>query len=310
MNPTVQPERAATRVAHYVIVRPIGVGGMGQVFLARDERLRRHVAIKVLLGPDADPPGPRRLLAEARLLSRAFHPYVAALYDFVSQAGRDYIVMEYVPGATLKEVLAGGPLPSDDVVRLGLQLARGLAAAHAAQVLHRDLKPQNVKLTPSGRVKILDFGVAAALPVRRHRASDCGSSSVETRPEGTVAYMSPEQLRGLVLDERSDIFSLGTLLYEMATGQQAFPQRSLASLVEAIQFGDPLSLTSVNPLLPRELVVLIEKALEKEPGRRPQSAAGLAADLRGLQHGAKPKLFLRCSRRPVAVRTAAAVEVS
>jgi eukaryotic-like serine/threonine-protein kinase len=288
MDAVLDVDLSGDRVSHYAIVGIIASGGMGKVYLGRDEHLRRHVAIKVLSGErSTDLDTSRGLLTEARLLSRFIHPYVAAIYDFIKQAGREYIVMEFVPGATIKEVISAGPLPSEEVARLGVQLARGLAAAHAARVLHRDLKPQNIKLTPSGRLKILDFGVAALIPPRLIDSSvDTPSASY---PAGTVPYMSPEQLRGEVLDERSDIFSAGAVLYEMATGQPAFPQRHLAQLVDAIQHQDPAPLTAANPFVPKALERIVFKALQKDPNRRHQRAGALATELRALRSAPRPR---------------------
>jgi serine/threonine protein kinase len=273
----------APRVSHYAIDRLIGAGAMGKVYLARDEQLRRHVAIKILIDAGLDATE-RVLLAEARCLSRAVHPCVATVFDFVIDDARECIVMEFVPGATLKEVLMAGPLAADDVLRLGIQMARGVAAAHASGVLHRDLKPQNIKVTPSGQVKILDFGVAAMLTPRRLIDTASRTSSVGYAA-GTVCYMSPEQLRGEVLDERSDVFSLGALLYEMSTGRPAFPQQSLARLVDAIQHGQPVPLLESNPFAPRGLDRVIAKALEKDRERRYRGAGALASELRSLRAG-------------------------
>lgn len=280
-----------TLASRYTIVSLIGSGGMGRVYLGRDEQLLRYVAIKVLAGAgDGDAMVSPRLLREARMLSRFNHPFVAGIFDFVVQDGQEYLVMEFVPGPTLKEVVAAGPLPSVEVVRLGGQLARGVAAAHAAGVIHRDLKPQNIKVTSSGRLKILDFGIAALTG---------GVSSVESwaetqsamSPAGTVPYMSPEQVRGEELDERTDIFSAGAVLYEMASGLPAFPQRDLAHLVEAIQFHDPPPLSTINPFVPAALARVIARALQKDRDKRQPRASVLAAELRsirieaGLQRG-------------------------
>jgi serine/threonine protein kinase len=281
MNAVLETNLAGQQVSHYIIGDLIGTGAMGRVYLARDETLRRHVAIKILLDtPPAD--ASQRLLEEARLLSRVAHPNLAAIYDFVELPERGYIVMEFVPGATLKEVLTAGPLPVEDVLRLGVQLARAVDAAHTARILHRDLNPQNIKLTPAGRLKVLDFGVAALIPP--HSLQECfANPTASVRVVGTFPYMSPEQLRGEQLDERSDIFSVGALLYEMAAGRPAFPRQSLARLVDAIQHEDPPPITDLNPFLPTELDTIIRKALEKDRKRRFTRAAALAAELRALR---------------------------
>jgi serine/threonine protein kinase len=269
--------------SRYTIVGLIGSGGMGRVYLGRDEQLLRYVAIKVLTGAtDGDAAVPPRLLREARMLSRFNHPFVASIFDFVVHGGREYLVMEFVPGSTLKEVMAAGPLPSTEVVRLGGQLARGLAAAHAARVIHRDLKPQNIKITSSGRLKILDFGIAA-LTGAVAAVDSWAETHSAVSPAGTVPYMSPEQVRGEDLDERTDIFSAGAVLYEMAAGRPAFPQRDLAHLVEAIQFHDPPPVASINPFVPDALERVITKALQKDRERRQPSASMLASELRSIR---------------------------
>jgi serine/threonine protein kinase len=286
MNAVLDVDLTGARVSHYVIVGAIAAGSMGQVYLGRDEYLQRHVAIKVLRSGRSGARCEQRLLAEARLHSQFSHPSVAAVYDFVEHDGREYLVMEFVPGVTLNETLASGPLPAGEVIRLGVQLARGLAAAHTAGVIHRDLKPQNIRLTPAGHLKIVDFGIAVASPV-----PGLADSAIETHSSaghaGTVPYMAPEQLHGSVADERSDIFSAGAVLYEMATGQPAFPQRTLAELVHAVEHQDPPPLAAVNPFVPAGLERIVTRALQKEPARRFPSAGALAAALRSLQAGVR-----------------------
>ena len=264
-------------VDHYAIVALIAGGGQGQVYRGRDERLHRDVAIKVLRRGRTN-----RLIDEARTLSRLNHPHVAGIYDFVTQGRREYIVMEYVPGATLREILAGGPLPASEVARLGAQVAHGLAAAHAANVVHRDIKPSNLKITSSGELKIIDFGVAQLLP-HGQVVDDETTTPSSSAPCGTVPYMAPEQLRGEDGDERSDIFSVGVVLYEMATGFAAFPQRNIAALVEAVQLREPAPPTQVNPHVPVALEAVILKAMQKSPAARHQSALELAASLAELR---------------------------
>jgi serine/threonine protein kinase len=266
-------------IDHYSIVALIAAGGQGRVYRGRDERLQREVAIKVV-GPDriSDPAARRNLMTEARVLSRLNHPNVAGIYDFVTQGGCDFIVMEFVAGATLRDVLAGGPLPAAEVLRLGSQMAHGLACAHAANVVHRDIKPANVKITSFGELKILDFGLAKLLPAATivdNNTRTTASGAVA----GTVPYMAPERLRGEDADERSDIFSAGAVLYEMATGVAAFPQRSLATLVDAILNQEPIAPSDVNPHLPVALERIIVQSLHKERAERHDSATALAEAL-------------------------------
>jgi serine/threonine protein kinase len=282
-----------SRVSHYAIANLIASGGMGQVYRGRDERLRRDVAIKVL-GSDLEshPHLRRRLIAEARALSRLSHPHVAGIYDFITEAGRDFIIMEFVSGATLKNIVADGPLPLPEVVRLGRQMVRGLAAAHAAQVVHRDIKPGNLKITPSGDLKILDFGLATVKPcVLSDELSTGGASDFE--PAGTLPYMAPEQLRGEATDERSDIFSAGAVLYEMATGRLAFPQPQLAQLIDALLHEDPIAPTVLNPFLPMAFERIVMKAMEKDPCERHQTATELGDAFEGLT--ATPRTPARAS---------------
>jgi len=275
------------RIQQYALLSLIGSGGMADVYWARDERLHRDVAVKALATPAAR--GRRRGRqpkrggppAEARALSRLSHPHITAIYDFLRHRDQEFIVMELVAGATLREVLAGGPLPPFEVVRLGRQLVSGLAAAHAAHVIHRDIKPANLKITSSGVLKILDFGIAAL---------SAGETAPETVNEatsglalvGTVPYMAPERLRGETADARSDVFSAGAVLYEMAAGCRAFPQRPIASLVEAILGAKVIPLSIANPLVPAALERIVMKALANDPGDRQQSAAALLAELDGL----------------------------
>ena len=268
-------------VDHYAILALIQGGAQGRVYRGRDEWLHRDVAIKVLTPDAAGHRGGRHgLIDEARTLSRLNHPHVAGIYDFVSEDDRDFMVMEFVPGATLAEVLAGGPLPPPEVARLGGQLARGLAAAHAAGILHCDIKPANLKVTSAGALKILDFGIAKRLPaaalVQESRATTVLSVV------GTVPYMAPEVLCGERADERSDVFGAGAVLYEMATGVRAFPQRNLARLVEAVRLLEPRPPSELTPALPAALEAAIARALQKAPAARFQSAAELAAALDAL----------------------------
>jgi serine/threonine protein kinase len=289
-----------TTVARYAITELLGVGGMGEVYLAHDSQLHRQVAMKVRHHHrDLRLPDDGELLAEARALSRLNHSHVAAIYDFVTDQGRDYIVMEFVPGKTLKELLTGGPLPFTDLGRLGMQMMSGLAAAHAAGLLHCDIKPANLKVTDGGELKILDFGLAQLLPqgVGAERARELSTHSPSAfGPIGTMPYMSPEQLRGEAGDERSDVFSAGAVLYEMATGQQAFAQQHIPLLVDAILHQQPVAPSILNARVPAAFDGIVQKAMEKWPARRYQSARELHAALESLsasRSAAAPSLAWR-----------------
>jgi len=309
MNPANENDLAGTTVSRYAIVDLIGVGGMGQVYRARDERLQRNVAIKVR-GRQADSPSDREqeLMTEARALSRLSHPHIAAIYDFLTESEREFIVMEFVPGATLKEILTAGPLPFAEVLRLGQQMMAGLAAAHAAQLVHRDIKPANLKITTTGELKILDFGLAQPIPLD---ASPETSTRTQTEfgPAGTMPYMAPEQLCGRRVDERSDIFSAGAVLYEMATGQPAFPQRTFGELVDAILNHHPVAPSQLNDRVPAAFDRLVDKAMQKRPVRRYRTATELdeALETLSVDHARAPASSLGhwvsnlLGRRPVGV---------
>jgi serine/threonine protein kinase len=279
MTGTDEHELTGTTVSRYSIGDLIGAGGMGQVYRARDERLHRNVAVKVLSRRD-EPcgRGERELVTEARALSRLSHPHVAAIYDFLTESGRDFIVMEFVPGSTLKEILASCSLPFAEVVRLGRQMAQALAAAHAAQVVHRDIKPANLKVTENGELKILDFGLAQLMPCIGVKEISTHSPA-EFGPAGTIPYMSPEQLRGEVADERSDIFSAGAVLYEMATGRPAFPQAKMVQLIDAVLHQDPVPPSTISLHIHATFDRLVNKAMQKRPAKRYQSARELDAAL-------------------------------
>ena len=271
-----------TNLSHYRIVEEIGAGGMGVVYRAHDERLERDVALKVL-PPEmlADAAARKRFRKEALSLSRLNHPNIGTVFDFDTQDGVDFIVMELIPGITLGERLRDGPLAESEVARLGDQLAEGLSAAHAQGVIHRDIKPANVRITPEGRVKLLDFGLAMAARLSSGTAST-ESVTVMGQVMGTVPYMSPEQLRGERVDARSDQFSLGAVLYEMATGQRSFPQESQPRVITAILSGTPLPPRQLRGELTPELERIVLKCLEKDRERRYGSAADLATDLKRL----------------------------
>lgn len=266
------------RLSHYTIVEQIGAGGMGVVFRAHDEQLDRDVAIKVLpSGSLADENARKRFRKEALSLARLNHPNIATVHEFGSEHGVDFLVTEYIVGITLDAKLASGLLPSDEVISLGLQLAAGLAAAHVQGVVHRDLKPGNLRITTDGRLKILDFGLAQFMP----RASEMGATvtmSQSQETSGTMPYMSPEQLRGEVADARSDVWAAGAVLYEMATAQRPFPQSVPALLINAILNQRPERPGKIAPM-PAGLETVILKALERDPSQRYQSAEELGRDL-------------------------------
>ena len=269
-------------LGHYRIVEKIGAGGMGEVYRARDQHLDRDVAIKVLPpGTLIDEHARKRFRNEAFSLSKLNHPNIATIHDFDTQQGVDFLVMEYIPGITLSENLAARPLPEKEVLRLGVQLAEGLAAAHDHGVVHRDLKPGNLRVTSDGRLKILDFGLAKLWrPVTDSAATE--SLSETQAMAGTLPYMAPEQLLGAEIDARTDIHAAGLVLYEMATGQRPFAEVERSQLIGAILQRSPVLPTVLNPGLSPELERIIGKCLEKGPENRYQSAKELAVDLRRL----------------------------
>jgi serine/threonine protein kinase/tetratricopeptide (TPR) repeat protein len=269
-------------ISHYRIVEKIGSGGMGEVYRARDEHLARDVAIKVLPpGTLTDASARKHFRKEALILSQLNHPNIATIYDFDTQQGVDFLVMEYIPGITLNDKLAAGSLPEKEVLRLGVQLAEGLSAAHEHGVVHRDLKPGNLRLTADGRLKILDFGLAK---LRRPVAESATTESLsETQAmAGTLLYMAPEQLSGEEVDARTDIHGAGFVLYEMATGQRPFAEVQSGQLIGALMRKPPIPPTTLNPRVSAELERIIGKCVEKDPENRYQSAKELAIDLRRL----------------------------
>src|SRR5271168_2663886 len=211
------------RLSHYTIVEKIGAGGMGVVYRAHDEQLDRDVAIKVLpRGSLTDETARKRFRKEAMALARLNHPNIATVHEFGTQDDSDFLVTEYIPGITLDTKLARGPLPPAEVVRLGAQLAAGLAAAHQQGIIHRDLKPGNLRITTDGRLKILDFGLAQLFHTEASAESTVTLANAGEL-SGTIPYMAPEQLRGQPADVRSDVYSAGAVLFEMATGRRLYP---------------------------------------------------------------------------------------
>ncbi len=272
----------------YEIVSLLGAGGMGEVYRARDTRLQRTVAVKVLPpGLHADEKLRARFDREARAISSLSHPNICTLFDVGHADGIDYLVMEHLEGESLAERLAGGPLPGSLVLRYGAQIAEGLQQAHRAGITHRDLKPGNIMITNAG-AKILDFGLAKFMEPERLFSDESAPDTIvrnlteEGAIVGTTAYMSPEQLQGKPLDARTDIFSLGVVLYEMATGQRPFPSSSKAACVAAILSSDPVPIRSLQPAITPALERIIVTALEKNPEDRWQTAHDVGRQLRWL----------------------------
>ncbi len=281
-----------TTVSHYKILEQLGKGGMGVVYRAEDLKLGRHVALKFL--PDdlaGDAEALARFQREARAASALNHPRICTIHELAEDQGRPFIVMEMMDGETLKYRIAGRPLPADLILRLGAQVAGALEAAHSAGVVHRDLKPANLFVTRRGDVKVLDFGLAKLTEGRARDLSggtEAAEAETELAPEqlttpgtamGTVAYMSPEQVRGEELDERTDLFSLGVVLYEMATGRQPFGGPTAGAIFDRILHHAPTAPVRLNPSLPEGLEHILDKALEKDKALRYQSATEMKADL-------------------------------
>ena len=267
------------KISHYRLEEQIGAGGMGVVYRAHDEQLERDVGIKVLpAGSLADEGARKRFRKEALSLAKLNHPNIATVHEFGTESNTDFLVTEFIAGVTLDSKIATGALPMDEVVRLGIQLTDGLSAAHEHGIVHRDLKPANLRLTPDGRLKILDFGLAQLMP----HVTDLTITATATNSHevsGTLPYMAPEQLRGEKADARNDIWSAGAVLYEMATGKRPFPQTNPSLLIDAILNQPPETPSTINPAVTAEMDGVILKALAKDPNVRYQSARELARDL-------------------------------
>jgi serine/threonine protein kinase/tetratricopeptide (TPR) repeat protein len=274
---------SGTKVGPYEILELLGAGGMGEVYRAHDGKLKRDVAIKVL--PSAFVHGPERVARfqrEARVLASVNHPNIATIHGLEESGGVHYLVMELVPGKTLAERIRKGPLPLQESLELAGQIAEALEAAHRKGVVHRDLKPTNVKVTPEGQLKVLDFGLAKTLVDHEGGLSQAPTLSAEGIL-GTPTYMSPEQARSETLDARTDLFSFGIVLYEMVTGRLPFPGSSSVEVLDGILHKAPIPPHCINPGLPPKLEEIINKALEKECNLRYQSASDLRADLQRLK---------------------------
>ena len=283
---------AGKSILHYTILKKLGAGGMGVVYEAEDSRLGRHVALKFLPRElEQDPTALERFKQEARAASALNHPNICTIYAIEESEGQHFIAMELLEGQSLDETIDGHPLPLDKILDIGIQVTDALDVAHGKGIVHRDLKPANIFLTSRGQAKILDFGLAK-LTYDRRGALETVAGSTTTTPMmlttpgtavGTVAYMSPEQARGEELDGRSDLFSLGGIVYEMATGKIAFDGNTSAVIFQGILDRNPRPPAELNPAIPFKLEEIIDKALEKDRDLRYQSAAEMRSDLKRLK---------------------------
>ena len=296
------------RLNQFELLEPLGKGGMGEVFLAQDSKLDRKVAIKFL--PDAlkkDPIARERFLRESKLAAALDHPYICKIYEIGEVEGKAFIAMEYVEGQTLQRRLKKGPLRLNQLLGLGIEIAEAVEAAHQKQIVHRDLKTANIMVTPEGHIKILDFGVAKHLAMDDRSESDASTfsgrlTSADTTP-GTVIYMSPEQVREEPIDARTDLFSLGVVLYEMATGSVPFQGATSGMTYDLILNRGPVPVRGLNPDVPDDLERIIVKALEKERDHRYQSAKDLVVDLKRLKRDSSTPSMRPVSGSSAPVRT-------
>src|ERR1700680_3195418 len=292
---------SGTKLGPYEIVAPAGGGGMGEVYRARDARLNRDVAIKVLpAGFARDPERLRRFQQEAQAAAGANHPNILAVHDFGEHDGSPYMITEFLEGETWRERLRPGTLPVRKATDYAEQVARGLAAAHDKGIVHRDLKPENIFVTRDGRVKILDFGLAKLTRPEGVPATDAPTVASQTDPGvvmGTVGYMSPEQVKGQTADHRSDLFSLGAILYEMVSGRRAFRGETSVETMSAILKEDTPELTETNRSVPPVMERIVRHCLEKNPEERFQSARDVAFNLQSLSGSTSQQAAIAPARR-------------
>ena len=284
--------RPGDRLGPYEIVSPLGAGGMGEVYRARDPRLGRDVALKVLPPESSGPERVHRFEQEARAVAALKHPHILAIRDVGSHEGQPYIVLELLEGETLRQRLSHGPLPVSKAVEFGVQVCQGLAAAHARGVVHRDLKPENLFLSREGGVKLLDFGLAKLFETPDEGSDEQPTATATDRGTwlGTPGYVAPEQLRGAGAGARSDLFALGAVLYEMLTGQRAFKGASRADTLSAILDRDPPPMERPGEPVPLPLERVVRRCLEKDPEDASRA------------RGTWPSRSRRCRRQPRASR--------
>lgn len=272
------------RIDGYEVYGLLGAGGMGEVYRARDPILKRDIAIKVLPASVAnDPVRLQRFEQEAQAVAALNHPNILIIYRFGSYEGAPYLASELLEGVTLRQQLGRGPMAVHKVIEIGVQIAHGLSAAHDKEIVHRDLKPENLFITKNGRIKILDFGLAKLMA---HPVPGDGTTVTKGTDAGiivgTVGYMSPEQIRGAVVDHRSDIFAFGAILHETLTGKRAFQRSTSAETMMAILNEEPSRLSQIAPVTPPGLQRIVKRCLEKNPEQRFQSASDLAFALEAL----------------------------
>ena len=288
-------------VSHYRIVSKLGGGGMGAVYDAEDTRLGRHVALK-FVPPELvhDRKALDRFFWEARAASQLNHPGICTIHDIEDADGHPFIVMERLEGVSLKERMMGGPMELEEILDVGIQVTDALAACHAKGIIHRDIKPANIFLTNTGLVKVLDFGVAKLAPgIRAGDAALDDPLTVAGDIFGTAVYMSPEQARGEELDPRTDLFSLGVVLYQMGTGQRPFAGANAVTTLEAVMNHKPVSPLKLNPNLPQELEGILGRAMEKERGNRYPNALAMKGDLQSLKRETEPGMTETARMRPL-----------
>jgi eukaryotic-like serine/threonine-protein kinase len=291
-------------IRHYRVVGKLGVGGMGVVYDAQDERLPRRVALKFL--PDEmadDPDATRRFRREAHIIALLNHPQICTIYEVDDHEGRPFIVMERLDGMNLKAFMAKRTLETPEIVDISLQIARALEAAHEKGVIHRDIKPGNIFISETGRVKVLDFGLARKVPTGDSGPFGLEGSTMPGRPMGTASYMAPERILQMPLDPRCDLFSLGVVMYEMATGRLPFTAASPAETVTNILEKEPTPVATLSPNRSGQIDRIVKKLLSKELNDRYASAATLCADLDALRArptrpGLLGRVFGRFTSRP------------